>query len=222
VLPEACPRAAPRRADAQVGKGWDSSSEHGFSVTSLIVGSVSSAAAAVVVHALWEPGTIIGAAATPVLMSLFAEALRRPAERVTVRTRAGNAQHGKIDVQRPARRWWRAVLAGLAAFALGAVVLTVAEVVLDRAIADRDGGTTFFDGATPSAPSLGPAPASPTPTTPELTPSDGRSADEPRDRGGNSGRFERSAPSPTPTSTPPTHPSPSITPSPAAPTPTPP
>jgi hypothetical protein len=172
-----------------------SSSERGLSVTGLIIASVSSAAAAVVVHALWEPGTVIGAAATPVLMSLFAEALRRPAERVTARTR------------RPAWRWRRAVLAGLAAFALGAVVLTVAEVVLDRVIADRDAGTTFFNGATPSTPSLGPVPASPSPTTPEPTPSASHPA--------------RSTPSPSPTSTPPLQRSPSITPSPAAPTPTP-
>jgi hypothetical protein len=190
-----------------VGQRRDSSSGRGFSVTSLIITSVSSAAAAVVVHALWEPGTVIGAAATPVLMSLFAEALRRPAEHVTVRTRAGDARHVTVDVQRPARQWRRAALAGLAAFALGAGVLTVAEVVLDHAVADRDAGTTFFGGATPSAPSLGPVPASPSPTTPEPTPSEGHSADEPR---------------PSPTSTPPIQPSPSITPSPAAPTPTPP
>jgi hypothetical protein len=189
-----------------VGQGRDSPSGNGLSLTSLIIGSVSSAAAAVVVHALWEPGTIIGAATTPVLMALFAEALRRPAERV------------KLSAGQRSRR---AVVAGLAAFALGAVGLTVSELVLDRAIADREDGTTLFGGATRSAPSPDLLPASP---TPEPTPTDRRSADEPQDRGRRSGRPERSGPTPTATPTPtrtaPAQPTPSITPTPPAPTPT--
>lgn len=207
----------PRPMRPRVGQDRDSSSDKGLSLTSLMVGSVSSAAAAVVVHALWEPGTIIGAAATPVLMALFAEALRRPAERITLRTGAGDAQPATIEVHRPAWRWRKAVVTGLAAFALGAAGLTLSEAVLDRAIADRDAGTTLFDGATRSAPSPDPA-ASP---TPEPSPTDGRSADEPQDRARRSRGSERSGPTPTPTSTTTAQPTPSVTPPAAAPTPTP-
>lgn len=60
--------------------GRDASDEKRLSLADLVIASVSSAAAAVIVHALWKPGTVIAAARTPILMSLFAEALRRPAE----------------------------------------------------------------------------------------------------------------------------------------------
>jgi outer membrane biosynthesis protein TonB len=52
----------------------DQRNDESFSLSTLIVGSVSSAAAAVVVHELWRTATIIGAAAMPVLVALFAEA----------------------------------------------------------------------------------------------------------------------------------------------------
>ena len=131
----------------------DSSDDKGLSLTGLVIASVSSAAAAVVVHTLWEPGTIFGAALTPVLMTLFAEALRRPAERVTVRRRGGDAHDATIEVERPRRRGRRAVLSGLAAFALGAAGLTVTELVLDRAVADREAGTTLLDRGKQPSPS---------------------------------------------------------------------
>jgi hypothetical protein len=101
-----------------VGQARDSSDDKGLSLPGLVIASVSSAATAVVVHALWKPGTVLSAAVTPVLMTLFAEALRRPAERVVVRT-GGGGHHATIDAERPRRRWGRAVAAGLAAFALG-------------------------------------------------------------------------------------------------------
>jgi hypothetical protein len=107
--------------------------EQRLSVMTLIIGSVSSAAAAVIVHELWRTGSIIGAAATPVLMTLIAEALRRPAERVTVRPALVPA------------RWRLAVLTGLAAFVLGAAGLTAAEALLERSVADGHAGTTLFD-----------------------------------------------------------------------------
>ena len=52
--------------------------EHsGRSPLTLVVASVSSAAAAVVVRELWAPGTIASAALTPSLIALFAELLHR-------------------------------------------------------------------------------------------------------------------------------------------------
>jgi len=200
----------------RVGHGRDSGSERGLSLTSLVIGSVSSAAAAVIVHALWQPGTVVGAALTPVLMALFAEALRRPAERVTVRSVPGDPQHATVELQRPLRRWRQAVLAGLAAFMLGAAGLTISEVVLQRAIADREAGTTLLDGTSRPAPPSGPEPGSP---TVEPAPGDSRTPDERRDRESRSGRSDRPGQpphTPTPSASPaPAQPAPSTTPPPA-------
>jgi hypothetical protein len=53
----------------------------------LIIASASSAVAAIVVSKIWGGGTLIGAAATPVIVALVSEALRRPARAIdTVRT----------------------------------------------------------------------------------------------------------------------------------------
>jgi hypothetical protein len=67
----------------------------GLSVTTLMIASASSLAAALVVSRLWGGGTLIGAAMTPVIVALVSEGLHRPARAVpraveTVRqTRAG-------------------------------------------------------------------------------------------------------------------------------------
>ena len=45
--------------------GRDASDEKRLSPADLVIASVSSAAAAVIVHALWKPGTVIAAALTP-------------------------------------------------------------------------------------------------------------------------------------------------------------
>jgi hypothetical protein len=62
----------------------------GLSVTTLMIASASSLAAAIVVSKLWGGGTLIGAAMTPVIVTLVSEGLRRPANVIgTVReTRA--------------------------------------------------------------------------------------------------------------------------------------
>jgi hypothetical protein len=125
----------------------DQRNDESFSLSTLIVGSVSSAAAAVVVHELWRTGTIIGAAAMPVLVALIAEALRRPAARISLRMRSP--------------RWRLAALTGLMAFVLGAAGLTASEALLQRAVGDRDARTTLFDGglrrSAPSPPVSAPA-----------------------------------------------------------------
>jgi hypothetical protein len=63
----------------------------GLSVSTLMIASLSSLAAAVVVSHLWGAGTLIGAAMTPVIVALVSEGLNRPAKVVsTVRqTRPG-------------------------------------------------------------------------------------------------------------------------------------
>jgi hypothetical protein len=182
-----------------MGHGPDSSQGKSPTVTSLAIASASSAAAAVVVNALRAPGTIIGAALTPVLMTLFAEALRRPAQRVTVR--GGDVNDATITVQRRSRRWRQAKLTGLAAFALGSIGLTAAELLLNGALGDRNARTTLLDGGAGRSPSATPSARSPTATPP---PPVGGAAE--------SERLERSSPAPTPLPTPtvgaPTRPSP--------------
>ena len=52
----------------------------GLSVSTLMIASLSSLAAAVVVSRLWGGGTLIGAAMTPVIVALVSEGLNRPAK----------------------------------------------------------------------------------------------------------------------------------------------
>jgi hypothetical protein len=52
----------------------------GLSVTTLMIASMSSLAAAVVVSHVWGAGTLIGAAMTPVIVALVSEGLNRPAK----------------------------------------------------------------------------------------------------------------------------------------------
>jgi hypothetical protein len=131
---------------------------HDIDPTTLLVASVSSAAAAVVVHELWRAGTIVGAAATPILVALFAEFLNRPAQRVrTTRIRTAGfdlptrplAVTGDetIRIYRSRPRWARALAIGLAAFALGAAGLTVSETLLQRSLADGGTRPTLLDSA---------------------------------------------------------------------------
>jgi hypothetical protein len=210
-----------------VAEGRDSQAETSLSLTSLIVGSLSSAAAAVVVHEWWRPGTIGAAALTPVLMALFAEALRRPAERLTVRTGGrGKVSHETTEVFRPPRRWGQAVVGGLVAFVLGAAGLTIAEAVLHRAINDRDAGSTLFDSGRRQAPP-GSGPATPTatpirePVTPTAEPTrrGGRATGERRDQ--SVAPADRPERTPIPTSSAGPTPTPTWTPGPPTPTPSP-
>lgn len=57
-------------------------SESRISWRTLLVASMASVAAAFVVSALWAPGTLIGAAVTPVIVALTSELLRKPIEAV--------------------------------------------------------------------------------------------------------------------------------------------
>jgi hypothetical protein len=52
----------------------------GLSVTTLMIASLSSLAAALIVSRLWGGGTLIGAAMTPVIVALVSEGLNRPAK----------------------------------------------------------------------------------------------------------------------------------------------
>jgi hypothetical protein len=55
----------------------------GLSVSTLIAAAIASAVAATVVSRLWQPGTIMATAMTPVIVALVKEAVERPARRVS-------------------------------------------------------------------------------------------------------------------------------------------
>jgi len=142
----------------------------------LAIASASSVVAAIVVSKIWGPGTIIGAAATPVIITLVGELLKKPAEKITVvrvspagtevRERAAppSSPGGRAtpasspsapamaarSVHRSRRRPLAIALAtGLAAFVIGAVVLTSSELVFgDASVASGGKRTTVFGGPT--------------------------------------------------------------------------
>jgi hypothetical protein len=86
----------------------------GLSVSTLMIASASSLAAALVVGRLWGGGTLFGAAMTPVIVALVSEGLHRPARAIdTVRqTRTGRydpvaegragLREGDLEQARPA------------------------------------------------------------------------------------------------------------------------
>ncbi len=178
------------------------------SLLTLAIASASSVVAAILVSKLWGPGTIIGAAATPVIVTFVGELLKKPAEKITVVrvSPSGTQVHertappppasgdlGERSVHRSRRRPLAIALAtGLAAFAIGAVVLTSSELVFgDASVASGGKRTTVFGGGTQERPTpreeerekqtpstesqttttttTVPAPASPPETTPPAT-----------------------------------------------------
>jgi hypothetical protein len=58
----------------------------GISIQTLLISSLSAVAAAVVVPLIWDRGTLVATAMTPVIVALTSEALRRPAEKITAAT----------------------------------------------------------------------------------------------------------------------------------------
>jgi hypothetical protein len=162
----------------------------GVSIQTLVISALAAVAAAVVVPMIWEKGTLIATAMTPVVVALVSEALRKPAEKITAVTplatrRSGTGAAvrdpdfdplppGERDVavreddpfglrERPrVRHHWKLALAtGAVAFAIAVVGLTASELVLGGPATRESGRTTFI----PSDDE-----ATPTPTaTPEAT-----------------------------------------------------
>jgi cell division septation protein DedD len=144
----------------------------GISIQTLVISAAAAVAAAVMVPLIWERGTLIATAMTPVIVALVSEALRKPAEKITAvtplvtrRSATGAAvRDPEFDPLPPGEReeavrdddpfglrarptfrhHWRLALAtGAAAFAIAVVGLTVSELVLGGP-ATRDGGRTTF------------------------------------------------------------------------------
>src|SRR3954452_20712656 len=57
--------------------------ESGISIQTLIISSLAAVAAAVIVPMIWERGTLIATAMTPVIVAVVSEALRKPAEAIS-------------------------------------------------------------------------------------------------------------------------------------------
>jgi hypothetical protein len=57
----------------------------GLSIQTLVIASIASAAAAIIVSRIWDKGTIIASAMTPVVVAVVSEMLRRPIESEVVR-----------------------------------------------------------------------------------------------------------------------------------------
>jgi hypothetical protein len=162
----------------------------GISIQTLAISAAAAVAAAVVVPMIWERGTLIATAMTPVIVALVSEALNRPAEKITAATKTvrrsatGAAVRnpdfdplppGERDVairdddpfnlrgRAPARHHWKLALAtGAAAFAIAVVALTMSELVFGGPATKDGGNTTFFPGSSQEE--------TPTPTaTPEAT-----------------------------------------------------
>ena len=117
----------------------------GLSPSTLVIASLSSLAAALVVHKFWQGGAILGAAVTPVIVALVSEGLRKPVDAVKARTTTVNPppvvdeppredRFGIWEQQRKRPLHLKIALAtGVVAFLIAAFVLTGAELVLGGA-----------------------------------------------------------------------------------------
>lgn len=66
----------------------------GISVQTLAISAAAAVAAAVVVPMVWERGTLVATAMTPVIVALVSEGLRRPADRITAVTKTATRRSG--------------------------------------------------------------------------------------------------------------------------------
>jgi hypothetical protein len=146
----------------------------GFHLGTLIVAAISAVVAATVVSRIWQPGTVMATAMTPVLVTLVKEALERPARRVS--SLAGRATAVPVELERrpepigsppavvvtddagltpmrvyrPARRvrrrWKLAIATGLLAFLIAVAAMTLPELVAGRSVVSASHDTTIFGG----------------------------------------------------------------------------
>jgi cell division septation protein DedD len=197
----------------------------GISIQTLAISAGAAVAAAVIVPMIWERGTLVATAMTPVIVALVSEGLRKPADRISAATKSVRRSGTGVAVRDPdfeplppgerevavseddpfglrgrppAKHHWKLALGtGAVAFVIAVVGLTMSELVFGGPATKDGGSTTFFSGSSEKTP---------TPTaTPEAT-------EEPE-----------ATPTPTATATPTPTPTPTETPAPldATPTPTP-
>jgi hypothetical protein len=139
-----------------------------LSVRTLAIASVASALATYFVPMIWRPGTIAAAAATPVIVALISEALSRPAERVSQAGRLVRVPRSRFSFRRldevGRRRLKLAVVTGLLAFLVAAVVITITELAAGKAVSSPQRTTLL--GGKPAPEREGDTPA----TSPQATP----------------------------------------------------
>ncbi len=123
----------------------------GISLETLIIASLASAAASFAASRIWGTGTLISAAATPVIVAFVSEFLRHARPRQRVRPPAPirpNADRGTITYYSNADKWrprWRpALVTGLLAFAIVVALYTVPDLLAGRSITGNGQPTTFF------------------------------------------------------------------------------
>jgi len=138
----------------------------GFHAGTLIIAAISAVVAATVVSRLWQTGTVMATAMTPVLVTLVREALERPARRVSsiaTRPRSAPAEPAPPPVvvthddgltpmrvygtERKVRRRWKLALAtGLLAFLIAVAAMTLPELVAGHSVVSAKHETTIFGG----------------------------------------------------------------------------
>jgi len=139
----------------------------GFHAGTLIIAAISAVVAATVVSRLWQTGTVMATAMTPVLVTLVREALERPARRVSsiaTRPRSAPAEPAPPPVvvthddgltpmrvygteRKVRRRRWKLALAtGLLAFVIAVAAMTLPELVAGHSVVSAKHETTIFGG----------------------------------------------------------------------------
>lgn len=76
--------------------------ERRIEIRTLVIASIASAVAAIVVSRVWTAGTPIAAAATPVLITLFREALDRPTSKIAERLTTDSPAVADTTIREPA------------------------------------------------------------------------------------------------------------------------
>jgi hypothetical protein len=147
-------------------------SSSGISAQTLVIASLSSLAAAIVVHKLWQGGAIVGAAITPIIVGIVGEALRHPVDRLSAvreggrrlpperkqdvppaSRQRGDDPFGLWEDQRRSRRsrgrTWLALgaITGVIGFAIAAFTLTGTELVFGGSVASPKKTTLFSGGS---------------------------------------------------------------------------
>lgn len=76
--------------------------DSGLSITTLLIASASSMAAAIFIHEFWTGGAILGAAVTPIIVAIVSESLKKPTQRVTA-IREQRREATSLDRRTPTR-----------------------------------------------------------------------------------------------------------------------
>src|ERR671915_732893 len=88
---------ASQRPERVARTGGMEKEKSALSIQTLAISALAAVAAAVIVPLVWERGTLVATAMTPVIVALVSEALRRPAERITAVTPKVTRRGTRVD-----------------------------------------------------------------------------------------------------------------------------